>query len=185
MKLLRTQIAEIAQSVGLTFAELMAFISVESGGVAFINGKIVIQFEPRWFRRKAPFAPSGKWSINKVENQINEYKAFSEAFGINKKAAMEATSWGLGQIMGFHYSRLGYNSVDDMVEDFKKGEYQQVQGIAKFIATSPALFKAIKAHNWHLVAVYYNGAGYEAVAAEYNREPYNISLSKAHAKYAA
>lgn len=185
MKLLRTQVAEIAQSIGLTFAELMAFIAVESGGTAFINGRIVIQFEPRWFKKKAPFAPSGKWSINRVENQVNEYKAFSEAFGLNKKAAMEATSWGLGQIMGYHYARLGYKSVDDMVDDFKKGEYQQVQGIAKFIATSPALLKAIKAHNWHLVAVHYNGAGYKAVADEYGREPYNLAMAKEYLRYAA
>lgn len=185
MNLTKAQITTIAASIGVNYASLMAFISVESGGVGFINGKIVLQFEPRWFKKKAPFAPSGLWSLNKVENQVKEYQAFSQAFHINKDAAMQATSWGLGQIMGFHYARLGYKTVDEMVEDFKKGEYQQVVGIAKFISTDQSLLKALRLNNWHKVAVLYNGAGYKALAEEYGREPYNISMQKAYLKYAA
>lgn len=183
MNLTKAQISEIAKSIGLEYADLMAFISVESGGAGFINGRIVIQFEPSWFKKLAPFAPSGKWSINKVENQAAEYIAFSDAFRKDPKKAMESTSWGQGQIMGYHYARLGYKTIDDMVNDFKKGDYQQIQGIAKFIATSPALFREIKKRDWHLVAVLYNGAKYKELAAKYNREPYNISLAKAHLKY--
>lgn len=183
MALANSKIREIAESSGLSFAELRTFLEVESGGVGFINNKIVIQFEPAWFKKKAPFAPSGLWSINKIENQANEYKAFSDAFRKDPNAAMESTSWGMGQIMGFHYKRLGYKRVGDMVDDFKKGEYQQVQGVAKFIETDTALFKAIKAKDWHLVAVKYNGAGYLDLAKKYGREPYNISLQKSFAKW--
>lgn len=185
MNLSKEQITAIAKSIDVDYASLMAFISAESGGIGFVNDRIVIQFEPSWFKKKAPFVPSGLWSINKVENQVNEYKAFSDAFKLNKNAAMQASSWGLGQIMGFHYSRLGYNTVDEMVDDFKKGEYQQVMGIAKFIATSPQLYKALKAKNWHLVAVYYNGAGYKELAVKYGREPYNITMEKGYNKYSA
>lgn len=185
MNLTKVQLTEIAVSERLTYAELMCIVSVESGGVAFINGRIVIQFEPAYFRRLCPFAPSGKWSVNKVENQNSEYVAFSEAFRVNPTQAMKSTSWGLGQIMGIHHGRLGYKTVNDMVNDFKVGEYQQVKGIAKFVATDATLFKALKSHNWHQVAVSYNGKEYKALAAKYGREPYNISLMKAHAKYSA
>jgi len=185
MNLTKAQITEIAASIGVDYASLMAFISVESGGQGFVNNKIIIQFEPAWFKKMVPFAPSGAWSINKVENQAKEYVAFSNAFGIDANKAMQATSWGLGQIMGFHYGRLGYKSVDNMVDDFKKSEYQQVAGIAKYIATSPTLSKALKARDWHTVAVNYNGAGYKDLAAKYGREPYNISMEKAYSKYAA
>lgn len=183
MNLSKDQITIIAESIGVDYASLMAFISVESGGLGFVNGRIVIQFEPAWFRKKAPYAPSGLWRLNKVENQTQEYKAFSEAFRINPTAAMQSTSWGLGQIMGFHYKLLGYATVNEMVEDFKKGKYQQVLGIAKFIKGTPALLKALRSKNWHLVAVYYNGAGYKALADKYGREPYNISMEKAYIKY--
>jgi hypothetical protein len=183
MNLSREELVGLAESIGIEYAALMAFISVESGGAGFVNGRIVIQFEPTWFRKKAPFAPSGLWSINKVENQIAEYKAFSDAFKKNPDAAMQATSWGLGQIMGYHYGRLGFKTVGAMVDAFKTGDYQQVKGMVKFIATSPALLKAIKSKNWHLVAVNYNGGGYMELAKKYDREPYNISLEKAYKKY--
>lgn len=183
MTLTKLQIKEIAEKYGLTYAQLMAFIEVESGGNGFINGRLVIQFEPSWFKRYAPFAPSGLWSINKVENQEKEYKAFSDAFAKNKTAAMMSTSIGLPQIMGFHYGTLGYKTVDAMWDDFKKGEYQQVVGLCKFVRSNLKLYNALKLSNWHLVAVNYNGSGYMALAAKYGREPYNISMEKAYKKY--
>lgn len=183
MTLTKQQIKEIAEAGGLTYAQLMAFIEVESGGKGFINGKIVIQFEPAWFKKYAPFAPSGKWSINKVENQTKEWIAFNDAFAKNKTAAMMSTSIGLGQIMGFHYGRLGYSSVGEMWDDFKKGEYQQVQGIVKFIKTDLKLYNALRNQNWHLVATYYNGGGYKELAKKYGREPYNISMENAYNHY--
>lgn len=183
MNVKKEELVGLAQSIGIEYAALMAFISVESGGKGFINDRIVIQFEPSWFRKKAPFAPSGLWSLNKVENQDKEYKAFSNAFKINKDAAMQSTSWGLGQIMGFHYGRIGFKTVDDMVDAFKTGEYEQVKGMVKFIASDPKLLKAIREKNWHLVATYYNGGGYRELAKKYNREPYNMSMEKAYHKY--
>ena len=50
-------------------AALCAFIAVETGGKGFDEktGKILIQFEPHWFKRREPFAPSGRWSVNKVD----------------------------------------------------------------------------------------------------------------------
>ena len=185
MKLSKEQITTIAESIGSDYASFMAFMSCETGFLGFIDGRIVIQFEPAHFKKNAPFAPSGKWSINKVENQAKEYIAFSEAFKMFPTAAMLSTSWGLGQIMGYHYARLGYKTVNAMVDDFKSSEYKQVIGIAKFIATDSRLLKALRERNWHLVATYYNGKYYKELAAKYDREPYDISMAKAFFKYAA
>ena len=76
MKITDTQIAEIAKNNGISYAALKAFIEVESGGIGFAKdtGKIILQFEPAWFRRKEPFAPTGVWSINKVDRQSKEGK---------------------------------------------------------------------------------------------------------------
>lgn len=179
------QIKEIARNFGISPAMFKAFIEVESGGKGFDErtGKILIQFEPHWFRRKAPYAPSGKWSVNKVDVQSKEWPAFNNAFAINPEAAMESTSIGLPQIMGFHWKRLGYNSVGEMWDDFKKGEYQQVLALARFIKTDPKLYNAVKTRNYHLIATYYNGAAYAKMAKKWGREPYNISLEKAYNKY--
>lgn len=184
MDVTRLEIVGIAKSIGVEYAALMAFITVESGGKGFINGKLVIQFEPAWFRKKAPFAPSGLWSINRVDIQSKEWEAFNDAFRKDPNAAMESTSIGLGQVMGFHYKRLGFKTVGEMWDFGKVSEYNQVILMARFISTSPDLLKALKAKNWHLVALYYNGGGYVDLATKYGREPYNISLEKAFNKYA-
>ena len=111
------QILELAKNQSTVEpTALLAFISVETGGKGFddITGKIIIQFEPAWFRKKAPYTPSGKWSVNRVERQAKEWEAFNDAFRKNPDAAMQATSIGIGQIMGFHYARLGFKSVGDI-----------------------------------------------------------------------
>ncbi len=164
---------------------LLAFIAVESGGKGFDSntGKILIQFEPHWFKKKAPYAPSGQWSVNKVERQAAEWRAFNEAFKINPDAAMESTSIGLPQIMGFHWKRLGYESVGKMWDDFKAGELKQVKALIKFIETDKRLLKALIDKDWHQVAMIYNGAGYAALAHKYGREPYNISMKREHEKW--
>lgn len=183
-KITNDQIKEIAKNNGIEYAALKAFIEVESGGTGFnVDGKIIIQFEPSWFRRNAPYAPSGKWSVNKVEKQSAEWTAFNDAFLKDKDAAMKSTSIGLGQILGLHYKTLGYKYVGDMWDDAKRGEYQQVLQMVRFIKSNPDLFKALQGKNWHLVAANYNGAQYEKMAKIWGREPYNLSLQKAYNKY--
>ena len=168
-------------------AALAAFIEVESGGRGFDKdtGKILIQFEPIWMKRLAPYTPSGKWSVNKVDVQSREWIAFNDAFSKNPDAAMQSASIGLGQIMGFHYKRLGYKSVGEMWDDAKKDLEKQVWQIAKFIETDKKLQFALKTGDWHTVASIYNGAKYAEMANKWGREPYNISMAKAYGKYKA
>jgi len=184
-KELITIVQLVACKNGMDPAALAAFIEVESGGKGFDagTGKILIQFEPAWMKKLAPYTPSGAWSVNKVDVQSREWTAFNDAFAKNQNAAMQATSIGLGQIMGFHYKRLGYASVGAMWDDAKKGLTPQVQQIAKFIATDAKLAAALEAKDWHRVAFIYNGAAYAQMAKVWKREPYNISLEKAYAKY--
>jgi len=179
------KIKEIAKNFGINPAVFMAFIEVESGGKGFDEktGKLIIQFEPSWFRKKAPYAPSGRWSLNGVERQAKEWEAFNNAFRINPDAAMESTSIGLPQILGLHWKLLGYKSVGEMWDDFKKGEYFQILALARFIKAQPNLYLAIKQKDWHKIAAIYNGKDYAIMAKKWGREPYNISLEKAYLKY--
>ena len=93
-------IKSISGQFSFEWKAIATFIDVESGCKGFDEqtGKIIIQFEPSWYRKKAPYTPSGLWSLNKVERQSKEWAAFSDAFRKNPEAAMEATSIGLGQI---------------------------------------------------------------------------------------
>ncbi len=174
-----------ARRIGVEEAALAAFIEVESGGRGFsgVTGKLIIQFEPHWFRRKAPGAPKGIWSRNRVENQTAEWRAFNDAYAINATAAMESTSIGLGQVMGFHYERLGYRTVGEMWDDAKRGEDRQIFQMAEFINTSGRLKRALKNKDWHMVAVLYNGAGYQNIAAQYGGKPYNVRMEQAYHRH--
>ena len=178
-------IIDICKHQDIDARTLLAFISVETGGKGFDDrtGKIIIQFEPSWFKKEAPYAPSGLWSVNKVDVQAKEWLAFNDAFRKNPSAAMESTSIGLGQIMGFQYKRLGYKSVNEMWDDAKKGILQQVGQIVKFIKTDKNLELALKNKNWSEVAKLYNGSGYKELAKKYNRLPYDQSMQIAYDKF--
>lgn len=185
MKELIPQIKSMAGAFNLDPIAVCAFIAVETGGLGFDKntGKVIIQFEPSWFRRKAPYAPSGLWSVNKVDVQSKEWLAFNNAFYKDANAAMESTSIGLGQIMGFHYHTLGYATVGDMWDDAKEGIDRQIWQICKFITSNLSLKFALQTSNWDKVARIYNGSGYKELAAKYNRTPYDISMKQQYDIY--
>ena len=174
-----------AQEYGFDKAMLLSFVATETGGQGFdsVTGKITIQFEPAWFKKQAPYAPSGLWSLNEVERQAEEWKAFNDAFAKNPDAAMKSTSIGLGQIMGFHYALLGYKTVGEMWDDAKKGLVNQVDQICKFIANTPKLKVAIVSRNFSDIASIYNGAGFRELAKKLNRVPYDITLANNYKIY--
>lgn len=57
-------------------------------------------------------------------------------------AALESASWGAFQIMGYHWQRLGYASVQDFVTAMSASESQQFEVFTRFIETDPVLHKA-------------------------------------------
>lgn len=179
MKLLtNTAIGQIADEFGLPYAKAKAVVVVESGSQAFdpITGKIIIQFEPHWFKRKSPYSPSGKWSLNKVEKQAAEWIAFNDAFSKNPKAAMESTSIGLMQVMGFHWKILGFKSVGEMWDYAKESAENQLRLGLRFIQSNDKMFIALKSGNWAKFAYYYNGE-------QYKKFNYDTRLESAYKQY--
>ena len=140
-------------------------IAVESAGRGFDpkTGKIIIQFEPSWFKRKFSNWDKflGIWQNNGVENQPKEWSAFNDAFAKNPTSAMESTSIGMMQVMGFHWKLLGFTSVGQMWDYAKKGEYEQVRLGLLFIKSNPKMYKALQNSDWDTFAYYYNGAQYK------------------------
>lgn len=178
MKITIQEIDQLSFEFGVPVSRIQAIKHVESGGIGFDTktGKIIIQFEPVWFRRKSPYTPSGKWSVNGVERQDEEWIAFNDAFAKNPKAAMEATSIGLMQVMGFHWELLGFNSVGEMWDYAKESEYNQLRISLLFIKSNKKMFKALVAGNWKVVAYYYNGEYYWKLK-------YDVKLANAEKLY--
>lgn len=176
-------IKKLATDNGLEYAALKAVINVESSGRGFdpATGKILIQFEPAWFKRigKNPDDGGGlrTWAKNKVEKQAGEWAAFNDAFAINPDAAMQATSIGLMQVMGFHYQKLGFPNVAAMWDHAKASEANQVDIGLRFIKAkgNEKMFNALKTIDWATFAHYYNGE-------QYKMFKYDTRLAEAYQK---
>lgn len=166
-KITTSQIADLACKHGYTFARLNAVVKVESGGIGFDpkTGKIIIQFEPHWFKRKntdwIKDTKNTTWQVNKVDGQAKEWSAFNSAFASDPNAAMESTSIGLMQVMGFHYKTLGFKTVGAMWDFAKISEANQLELAIRFIKSIPKLDKALKSGDAATFAYYYNGSGYK------------------------
>lgn len=158
-------IKKIAEEAGIPQDNLRKVIAVESGGFGFDKktGKILIQFEPHWFKRLFIKWNSNLnvWQNNKVEGQEQEWKAFNDAFSKNSKAAMESTSIGIPQIMGFHWKALGFESVGAFWDYMKESEDNQIKAMVKFIKLNKKMYSALITSNWEVFAYYYNGAQYK------------------------
>lgn len=141
----------------IPISSIKAIALVESAGSGFdpVTGKIKIQFEPSWFKRFTNIIIN-----NKVDIQKKEWEAFNLAYSKNPNKAMESTSWGLMQVMGFHWKRLGFKSVGEMVDFAKVSETNQLWLGLKFIQTDSRIYTALLQKNWQKVAYYYNGSGY-------------------------
>lgn len=170
----------LSKEFSIPLKSIETVIAIESGGIGFSNippYKIIIQFEPSWFKRKTSYTPSGLWSLNKVEKQEKEWLAFNDAFRLNKEAAMESTSVGLMQVMGFHYKMLGFKTVGDMWDYAKLGEYEQLRLGILFIKSNTKMFNAFKDFskmaNCRTFAYYYNGELYEKY--NYHNKLYNFN----------
>jgi N-acetylmuramidase len=189
--MLKDLVKQAIQQTGtqIEYAALMAFIATESGGKGFDpkTGKILIQFEPAVFSRLSKISRSASngymWDENRVELQPKEWEAFNDAFKTNPTLAMESTSIGLPQIMGFHWKRLGYASVGAMWDDFKEGELNQIKALIKFLETDEELLKALVDKDWDGVAKRYNGKGYKALAKKLSREPYDLTMERMYKLY--
>lgn len=177
-KITEKEIKELAKEFGVEYESIQAFREVESGGKGFdeTTKKVIIQFEPAWFKKKSPYTPSGKWSLNGVERQAQEWIAFNDAYKSDPNAAMESTSWGSMQVMGFHYKRLGFKTVGEMVSFSKVSEKNQIWLGLQFLKTDKVIFKALQDKNWKEVARRYNGENYYKLG-------YDKKLQKAYEKW--
>lgn len=180
-KITLAQLQALALEFGYPLAALRMLMEVESSGHGFspVTGRIIIQFEPVWFKKLfknwVDF-PHNHWQFNRVEDQGPEYAAFNEAFAENPPAALNATSFGLFQLMGFNAQRAGFKTPGDMVDAFKVNEAAQVRGGLTFIRRSPVLHRALLKEDWKTFAYYYNGP-------DYQRNDYANRLAQAYARF--
>ena len=177
--LLRSVSAALKMDVGVG----LAIMCVESGGVGFKDGKMIIRFEPHWFHKlwgkanQPAFDRCFKFDSWKGEthfyrtsdkagwqgfhgNQAQEWAAFELARGMNDEAAKKSISMGLGQIMGFNHKQVGYDSAAPMFNNFNSDVRFQILGMFDFM--TPEMKAALAKKDFTAFAKSYNGSGQAA-----------------------
>lgn len=164
-------------------ASLWSLLSVETRGFGFLpDRRPKILFERHIFAART----GGRFSTGYPDlsnpkaggysGGAAEYQRLKRAMLLDRRAALDSASWGLGQVMGFNATKIGYASVDAMVRAFADSEDAQLQGCAGFITANDALHAAYTAQKWARVAFFYNGA-------QYAKNKYDAKLAAAHSHY--
>jgi peptidoglycan hydrolase-like protein with peptidoglycan-binding domain len=173
----------IAESLDVQLPAIWSVLTVETSGCGFLRDRRPqILFE----RHKFHGATGGRFDevapdlSNRVrggyaQTGSGEYERLQRAVALDENAALESTSWGLGQIMGFNAATVGFTDVNDMIEKFRDSEDQQLGAMMAFIQDAN-IAPALRAEDWPAFAFRYNGAGFK-------EGHYDEKLADAHARY--
>lgn len=154
------------QSLEADAESLWALIAVETSGFGFLpDRRPKILFERHVFHRRTggrhdAHADISAPTMGGHSGGGAEYARLERAMRLDRQAAFDSASWGLGQVMGYHATRLGYPSTEEMVARFREGEDEQLAAAQRFISANPPLRQAFVQKKWTRVAFFYNGAGY-------------------------
>lgn len=178
-----------ATRLGVETAVILAVIEVESAGKVYaIIGKRkepLIRFEGHYFDRRlsgnarsraraAGLSNPVAGGVRNAASQEARWRLLNRAIRIDAKAALESTSWGFGQVMGAHWHRLGYASVEELVNTARAGASGQLDLMGRYIEAF-ALVEPLKRRDWAAFARGYNGPAFESngyhrkLAAAYRR----------------
>ncbi|MGF7005784.1 N-acetylmuramidase domain-containing protein [Aminobacter sp. BE322] len=141
-------IERIAARMKIEPAALQAVVEVESAGQVFalVKGRNepLIRFEGHYFdqrlkgmarelgRRQGLASPvAGK--VKNPKDQPGRWALLAKAMRIDKQAALESISIGVGQVMTAHWAKLGYDGVDAMIADARSGIDGQIETMARYI----------------------------------------------------
>jgi len=120
--------------------------------------------------------PDDDWQRVHSGSQGDEHAAMINAGQIDADAALMSTSWGVGQLMGWHWKDLGCSSVQEMVSQAYLGESEQFNQWRKFFENHKdgALLPLTRRRDWRGFARIYNGSGQvdyygKALATHYER----------------
>lgn len=179
-----------AESLGVDVASVRAVTHVESRASGFLSdGRPVILFERHIMRRR--LAELGRdvdllqrylpeiinWVPGGYKGGSAEHDRLYLAQQIDFDSAVESASWGLFQIMGFHWQVLGYESAKAFARAMSQSEGQQLDAFVRFIKADAGLHRALRSKDWADFARRYNGPAY-------SKNQYDVKLAEAYKEFA-
>jgi hypothetical protein len=91
----------------------------------------------------------------------NQYDRLAAANQLDRNAALQSASWGLGQVMGENFRAAGFADVEDMVAAIVESEGRQLLAMARFIVAN-GVGEPLSNHDWSGFARRYNGPDFAA-----------------------
>ncbi|EAR5802911.1 N-acetylmuramidase family protein [Salmonella enterica] len=175
--------------LGIPLAALQAVQEVEARSHGFLpDGRPALLFERHIMYRQLKnhgldadrLAQTYPDLVNKsaggYQGGSREHYRLNLAKQIHSAAAIESASWGLFQIMGFHWKALDYASAADFEKQMSESEQMQLDAFVRFIEANPKIHDAMKTQNWPEFARRYNGP-------QYKRNQYDVKLAVAFEKF--
>jgi hypothetical protein len=149
------EIARQAALNGIPTETALAVFSIEAAAGAYdaATGLITIRFEDRVFSKR-----SGLTCFARRGGQKAEWENLERNAALNFQAAIESTSWGLPQLMGFNYDVTPYPTSMAMVEAFQTSVVDQIKGFFQYVSKR-GLIPYVHAQDWRGFTRLYNGKG--------------------------
>lgn len=156
-------LGSVTAELDIGLPELWAVIRVETRGWGFLSDRRPqILYERHVFNRltNGAFRTAAPLISNPrpggYVGGLREYDRLREALTFDREAALSSTSWGIGQVMGFHAASLGFVDVEQMVGEMTISEDHQLAAVARFI-DNEGLQLALRDRDWTRFARRYNG----------------------------
>ncbi len=160
-----------AERLGVEWEALAAVAQVESGGRPLWDGLCPIRIEGHYFdkrlsgakkkaARQQGLAAPKAGQVKNPRKMADRYAMLKRMTAIDEDAALESCSWGLGQVMGSHWKKLGYASVQNLAKEAKSSVSGQVNLMGRYIETF-GLKGELEDKDWAGFARKYNGKNYK------------------------
>ena len=170
-----TDLQAAAKRSGIPLAAIKALFDIEAPRGAFnADGTPSILFERhkfyeglikiKWITKAKEWAKAYPDICNPLSGGYGTYSAqnarLDKAAKLNRDVALESTSWGCGQVMGFNWQSLGYDSIQHFINKMYESEAAQFEAVLKYIEVNN-LKRHILNKNWDAFALGYNGPLYK------------------------
>lgn len=182
-KLQITDFQKAAKELNCEVAAIRAVAEVESLDGGFLpDGRPKILFERHVFHKRthgiysalhpdiSNSKPGGYGSQG-----ANQHVRLGKASGLNRIAALQSASWGMFQIMGYHWHVLGYKTLQEFINAMYESESKQLEAFVRFIKVNN-LADELRNKQWAKFARAYNGPNYA-------KNKYDTKMATAYNKY--
>ncbi|HMF96370.1 MAG TPA: N-acetylmuramidase domain-containing protein [Vicinamibacterales bacterium] len=157
--------ATVATNLSVGVQELWTVLNVETSGCGFLpDRRPEILYERHIFHRLtgARFDDgdlSDPTAGGYGAGGAHQYDRLAAAMKLDRGAALQSASWGLGQVLGENFKVAGFPSVDEMIQAMSDSEDTQLVAVGAFIVGN-RLDRALATHDWASFARGYNGPAF-------------------------